>query len=91
MVGCDLFLSDIALTHVWIGRNLADQDFNGRLSREEFGTALYLVQMAERRQPLPTTLPRNNAPPSPSRQPPLESVPSIRSITEDVGLILVQT
>ena len=67
-------------------RNLADEDSNGRLTRDEFATTLYLAQLAERRQPLPTTLPRSSGPPP--RQPSPPPVPSIQSVAEDVSSVV---
>ncbi|KAI0085435.1 hypothetical protein BDY19DRAFT_447463 [Irpex rosettiformis] len=75
-------LPEEVVQRIW---KLADKDSNGQLSREEFGIAMYLVQMAERREPLPDVLPKTNA--SPPRQLSPPPVPSIQAITEDlIGL-----
>ncbi|KAI0818801.1 hypothetical protein BC629DRAFT_1588129 [Irpex lacteus] len=72
-------ISEETVQQIW---NLADEDSNGQLTRDEFATTLYLAQLAERRQPLPTTLPRISGPPPRQHSPP--PVPSIQSVAEDL-------
>lgn len=48
-------------------RRLADVDADGRLSRDEFAVALYLIQSRESGQELPQVLPASLVPPSSRR------------------------
>ncbi|KAI0698496.1 hypothetical protein BC835DRAFT_1413085 [Cytidiella melzeri] len=67
------------LQRIW---DLSDMNTNGRLSREEFAVAMSLIQMAERREPLPAVLPTTLVPPT--HRPP---VVSVQSVTADlIGL-----
>ena len=45
-------------------RRLADVDADGRLSRDEFAVALYLIQSRESGQELPPVLPASLVPPA---------------------------
>ncbi|KAI0340677.1 EF-hand [Trametopsis cervina] len=72
-------LPAVVLLRIW---DLSDIDSNGRLSRDEFAVAMYLIQMAERGQPLPDRLPSSLIPParrpaaSGPPSPPVSSMPS---------------
>ena len=51
----------------WANRCLADIDVDGNLAADEFCVAMYLIDMAKKGQPLPTTLPPGLIPPSMQR------------------------
>ncbi|KAI0075493.1 EF-hand [Panus rudis PR-1116 ss-1] len=62
---------------------LADVDSDGRLTREEFAVAMYLIQMRESGKVLPVVLPSSLVPPSMRRHPP----PSSSTRTQEAMLI----